>query len=308
MAPKPGTPGREAEDVPVGDLSIVLHSHMPYVEGFGTYPFGEEWLFDAVARSHLPVLEVAERLTMTVTPVLADQLEADGVGERMLAFLRRHRLEAAERDATEAEEPLRDAALAEADHYRRAIEQLEGFEGGALGAFQRAEQDGRVALMTSAATHAVMPKLATLAGRRLQVDAGLRSHRRRFAGYRGAGGAEGFWLPECAYVAGLEGVLGERGIAYTCLDQSADEHGTEALTPVRLPGGPVGFTIDWPAVELVWSDRGYPADPAYLEYHRLSPHGIRLWSIGGDPYDAEAARRRAAGHAAAFLTAVRDRL
>src|SRR4051812_16582067 len=47
-----------------GDLAIVLHSHMPYVEGFGTYPFGEEWLFDAVIRSYLPVLEVAERLTM----------------------------------------------------------------------------------------------------------------------------------------------------------------------------------------------------------------------------------------------------
>ena len=66
-----------------GDLAIVLHSHMPYVEGFGTYPFGEEWLFDAVIHSHLPVLEVARDLTMTVTPVLADQLEADGVAERL---------------------------------------------------------------------------------------------------------------------------------------------------------------------------------------------------------------------------------
>ena len=62
-----------------GDLAIVLHSHMPYVEGFGTYPFGEEWLFDAVIHSHLPVLEVARDLTLTVTPVLADQLEADGL-------------------------------------------------------------------------------------------------------------------------------------------------------------------------------------------------------------------------------------
>jgi hypothetical protein len=26
-----------------GELAIVLHSHMPYVEGFGTWPFGEEW-------------------------------------------------------------------------------------------------------------------------------------------------------------------------------------------------------------------------------------------------------------------------
>ena len=43
----------------VGDIAIVLHSHMPYVEGFGTYPFGEEWLFDAFVRSHLPVLAVA---------------------------------------------------------------------------------------------------------------------------------------------------------------------------------------------------------------------------------------------------------
>ena len=47
----------------VGDLAIVLHSHMPYVEGFGTYPFGEEWLFDAFARSHLPVLGIARELT-----------------------------------------------------------------------------------------------------------------------------------------------------------------------------------------------------------------------------------------------------
>ena len=34
-----------------GALALVLHSHMPYVEGFGTWPFGEEWLWEAVARS-----------------------------------------------------------------------------------------------------------------------------------------------------------------------------------------------------------------------------------------------------------------
>ena len=69
--------GRESPES-VGDIAIVLHSHMPYVEGFGTYPFGEEWLFDAVIRSYLPVMEVADRLTITVTPVLADQLEDAG--------------------------------------------------------------------------------------------------------------------------------------------------------------------------------------------------------------------------------------
>jgi 1,4-alpha-glucan branching enzyme len=79
----------------LGELAIVLHSHMPYVEGFGTWPFGEEWLFDAVARSYLPVLEAARDLTITVSPVLADQLEAPGVVERLAAFVRRYRLGAA---------------------------------------------------------------------------------------------------------------------------------------------------------------------------------------------------------------------
>ncbi|HEX5821683.1 MAG TPA: 1,4-alpha-glucan branching protein domain-containing protein [Solirubrobacterales bacterium] len=289
-------------DRTAGDLAIVLHSHMPYVEGFGTYPFGEEWLFDAFARSHLPVLDVAERLTMTVTPVLADQLEADGVGERMLSFLRRHRVDAAYRDVADAGAAVRPAAQAEADHHTAAVKRLGKIGGDPLRAFQEAQEKGRVALMASAATHAVLPKLATLAGRRLQVDAGLRSHARRF------GAPAGFWLPECAYAPGVEDVLAERGIAFTCLDESARERGTAALAPIRLPGGPLAFTIDWPTVQLVWSDGGYPSDPAYLEYHRLSANGMRLWAISGRPYDPAAAAKRAAEHAAAFLAAVRDRL
>jgi 1,4-alpha-glucan branching enzyme len=286
----------------VGDLAIVLHSHMPYVEGFGTYPFGEEWLFDAFARSHLPVLDVADRLTMTVTPVLADQLEAEGVGDRMLRFLRRHRVDAADRDVADGGAAVHRAAKAEADHYTHAMKRLQRLGADPLRAFQEAHAKGRIALMSSAATHAVLPKLATAAGRRLQVDAGLRSHERRF------GSTAGFWLPECAYVSGLEGVLAERGIAYTCLDQSSHERGTAALAPIRLPGGPVAFTIDWPTVRLVWSEQGYPSDGNYLEYHRLSPNGTRLWSISGRPYDPAAAAKRASEHAASFLAAVRDRL
>src|SRR3954453_12669492 len=93
-----------------GDLAIVLHSHMPYVEGFGTYPFGEEWLFDAVARSYLPLLGLVRHLTVTVTPVLGEQLEAPGLAERVEAFLRRYRLDAAERDTAAAPPELRPAA------------------------------------------------------------------------------------------------------------------------------------------------------------------------------------------------------
>ncbi len=39
-----------------GALALVLHSHMPYVEGFGTWPFGEEWLLEAIASVYLPLI------------------------------------------------------------------------------------------------------------------------------------------------------------------------------------------------------------------------------------------------------------
>ena len=64
-----------------GRLAILLHSHMPYVEGFGTWPFGEEWLWEAIATSYLPLLALLEGgapVTLSLTPVLCDQLQAPG--------------------------------------------------------------------------------------------------------------------------------------------------------------------------------------------------------------------------------------
>jgi 1,4-alpha-glucan branching enzyme len=284
----------------VGDLALVLHSHMPYVEGFGTYPFGEEWLFEAFASSHLPVLEVARDLTMSVTPVLADQLEADGVCGRMRGFIARHRLEAAERDAGGPETAV--AARAEAGHYAKALARLDELDGTPLEALRVAAEDRGVALISSAATHAVLPLLATEPARRLQIDAGMRSHRRRF------GATRGFWLPECGYEPGLERVLAERGVDYFCVDQSAHEDPGASLAPVRTRCGPLAFPIDWESVSLVWSTRGYPAHSEYLEYHRTSPQGIRLWAIGGGLYDPEAAARRTQRDAAEFAARVAARL
>ena len=76
-------------------LSIVLHTHMPYVEGFGTWPFGEEWLWEAIATSYLPLLDVLDThpgtVTLSITPVLADQLEAPGALDRCLTSRRNAR-------------------------------------------------------------------------------------------------------------------------------------------------------------------------------------------------------------------------
>jgi 1,4-alpha-glucan branching enzyme len=299
--PDPG-PARPAAGATVGDLAIVLHSHMPYVEGFGTYPFGEEWLFDAAVRSYLPVLEVAHDLTMTVTPVLADQLEDSGVRERLRRFLIELRIGAAEADLDEVPTENRDAVRAEAERYRHALDLLDACDGDVLAAFRSAREEGRIALMGSAATHAVLPLLATRAGLRLQLDAGLRSHRRRF-GWDG-----GAWLPECAYVPGLERELAEQDVSHFCVDQSAHENGLDALAPVATEAGPVAFTIDWEAVSWLWSETGYPADPAYLQFAAKSMRGIRLWRVGGGEYDPAAADETARRHAVEFAQAAAERL
>jgi 1,4-alpha-glucan branching enzyme len=285
-----------------GDLALVLHSHMPYVEGFGTYPFGEEWLFDAVIRSYLPVLEVARDLTMTVTPVLADQLEDRAAGERLRTFLREWRIGAAEADLREVAPECRPACEAELVRYRHALELLDGAGGDPLAPFQSAAAEGRVALAASSATHAVLPLLATRAGLALQLDAGIRSHRRRF-GWDG-----GFWLPECAYAPGLDWRLAEHGVGWFCVDQSAHQEPLEALAPVRLAAGPVALPIDWEAIGWLWSLDGYPSDPAHAEFEGKSLRGIRIWKIGGGAYDPAAAAATARRQAAEFLVAIAARL
>lgn len=286
-----------------GDLAIVLHSHMPYVEGFGTYPFGEEWLFDAVIRSYLPVLEVARDLTMTITPVLADQLEDAGAAARLREFLLAWRIGAAEADAPEVAPECRDACEAELARYRRALELLDAAGGDPLRPFQDAAGEGRIALAASSATHAVLPLLATRAGLRLQLDAGIRSHRRRFD-WDG-----GFWLPECAYAPGLEHRLAEQGVRWFCVDQSAhDEDPLDALTPLATDSGPVALPIDWEAIQWLWSLDGYPSDPAHAQFAGKSLRGVRIWKVGGGAYEPAAAAAVACRQAGEFLAAIAARL
>ncbi len=82
------------------------------------------------------------------------------------------------------------------------------------------------------------------------------------------------------------------------------------LSPrLQLPGGPVAFTIDWPAVELVWSNDGYPSAPEYLEYHRLSGEGSRLVvDLRRALRPGGGARARRAPTPARSSAAVRERL
>jgi 1,4-alpha-glucan branching enzyme len=274
---------------------------MPYVEGFGTWPFGEEWLWEAVATVYLPLLDVLrdQPVTVGLTPVLSDQLETltgEG-GERFLTFLREIRTAVHEMDAAALSgEPRLAAELRRAaGDYTRAERAFTSLGGDLLGAL------GELELWTSAATHALLPLLATDGGRALQLHAGVESHERRFGRWGG-----GFWLPECGYEPGLERDLAEYGARCFCVDQTQtlDDH----LRPIATEAGPVAVPIDWQTVELIWGPAGYPSHGAYRDYHARTEHDLRPWNNAGEPYDHEAALALAREHAREFVARVGERL
>jgi 1,4-alpha-glucan branching enzyme len=296
-----------------GALAIVLHTHMPYVEGFGTWPSGEEWLWEAMAGCYLPLTELLDEgapLTLSLTPVLCDQLEAPRVGERFATFVegvRRetHREDAAGLRAGGFEPHARELERAWGD-YVAALERLRDCGGDLLAAL------GRHVQWTSSATHAVLPLLATDAGVRLQLRSGIAAHRRRFGegaskreGWRG-----GLWLPECAYAPSLDRALEEAGVRATCVELThrfglaAAEH----LRPIASASGVLLVPVDRATISLVWSDRGYPASGAYRDYHHHTIHHHNPWNNAGEPYDHARALVLAREHAVDFVARTLARL
>ena len=278
-------------------LSLVLHTHMPYVEGFGTWPFGEEWLWEAIATSYLPLLDVLDdhpnRVTLSLTPVLCDQLEAPGALDRCLAFLREIRPESHRLDL-EADPSLAPALERSAAAYAAAAAALER-RGDLVAAFHEH------AAWTSAATHAILPLLATGTGVRLQLRTGIAAHRARFGDWDG-----GLWLPECAHAPWIDDLLEECGVRVTCVDWT-DVLGPGPQAPRRTRAGVVLAPIDREAIELVWHPRGYPSRAPYLDTHRLTERRHRAWAVDGTLYDADRAAAQAEADADDFVERVAAR-
>jgi 1,4-alpha-glucan branching enzyme len=163
-----------------------------------------------------------------------------------------------------------------------------------------------VELWTSAASHALLPLIATDAGLRLQLATGVGSHERRVGSFGG-----GFWLPECGYEPGLERELAEQGVRAFCVDQTAAlGHGSlDQLEPVATEAGPVAVPIDWATVELVWNDvNGYPVHGDYRDYHRRTVHDLRPWDNAGRAYRHAHALELARQHARHFVGQAVERL
>ncbi len=186
----------------------MLHGHLPWVRRHGTYPCGEEWLYQTVSESVLPLLGVLERLaadgqrdvlTLGLTPVLAEQLADRYLLDELHGWLGRRLLDL---QGTVSRSPGWDRAhLGDtwSHHWQRQAALLAQVEGGLLATglvapFAALARAGVVQLLGGPATHPYLPLLADAATIRGQLADGLATSR-RLTGLP----ARGVWTPECAY-------------------------------------------------------------------------------------------------------------
>jgi 1,4-alpha-glucan branching enzyme len=228
------------------------------------------------------------------------------------------------------EKPLHPLAKMYSERLQAARKTWERCNGNLVAAFRKFQERGTVEIITCAATHALLPLLESHPQSiRAQVLV-ARDH------YKACFGVEprGIWLPECAYVAGIEEVLKEANIRWFVTEthgvlyaRPQPRYGTYA--PIYTANGVAAFGRDFESARQVWSrNEGYPGDPRYRDFYRdiaydldldyLAPYlpappvrsftGIKYYKITGGPgekevYDPDAAREAAAVHAQHFLDA-----
>ncbi len=238
----------------------------------------------------------ARRCTLSLTPVLCDQLDAPGALERCAAFLRDVRPASHRLDVDACRRAGREDLAAELERasgqYDWALAQLEA-RGDLI------SQLAPHAAWTSTATHALLPLLATDAGARLQLQTGVASHRERFARqWRG-----GFWLPECAHEPWLDPLLEEAGVHAACVELTGlfGLGDPRHLVPLRSPAGPLLVPIDRELVDLVWGPAGFPSRAAYRDDHHRTARDHKPWANDGAVYDPRRALAQVRSDAAELV-------
>ena len=323
-----------------GYLALVLHAHLPFVRHPEHERFLEEnWLFEAITETYIPLLQVFEgwqkegmqvRITLTLTPTLCSMLLDPLLQQRYLKHLDRL-VELAEKETlrTHWEKPFNELATFYLHRFKSIRDFYLACDRNLIGVFRRMQEAGRLEIITSAATHAVLPLLAHhLPSIRAQVFV-ARDH------YRSCFGCDpcGFWLPECAYSEGLEGTLLEAGLRWFITDTHGILHAHPRprygmFAPILASNGIAVFGRDVDTAKQVWSrQEGYPGDPRYRDFYRdigfdlelgylkdylpaeqRSFTGIKYFRITRgsgpkEPYDRKATLQAADDHANHFLAA-----
>ena len=329
-----------------GHFALILHAHLPFVRHPEHEHFlEEEWLFEAISETYIPLLCMMQRLvddavpfklTASITPTLCSMLQDQLLCERYvrhLDFL--IDLAFREQERNRKHPQLRQLA----DFYFQLFSEnrrlfVDEWQCDLLSRFREFRKTGMLEIIASAATHGLLPILQQQLpeAARAQVLIGRDAYVEVF-------GVEptGFWLPECAYGRGLDSILQEANLRWFVVDAHGlllgkPQPRRSIYAPCYTPAGLAVFARDPDVSRQVWSaQEGYPGDPAYREFYRdigfdlpmehLGPiaRGTRKFSgmkyhritgHGDDKqlYDRMAADETATKHASHFLEQRREQI
>jgi 1,4-alpha-glucan branching enzyme len=322
-----------------GHLALVLHAHLPFVRHPEHEKFLEEnWLFEAITENYLPLIQMMDgwtddgmdwRLTMSMSPPLCSMLLDPLLQDRYVRHIE-GLIELAEKEIhrTHWDQPFHSLAWMYHHRFTTIRDTYFAYGRNIVGAFRKFQEKGKLEIATCAATHGLLPLLASHPQSvRAQILV-ARDHYEHCFGCK----PRGIWLPECAYSEGVEQFLQEANIRWFI----TEAHGVlyarprpryGVFAPIFTPNGVAAFGRDFESARQVWSkDEGYPGDPNYRDFYRdigfdldfdyVRPYlpspdhrgftGIKYHRITGSGwekqvYDRNAAMRIADIHAGHFL-------
>jgi len=322
-----------------GNLILLLHAHLPYVRHpEHEYSLEENWLFEAVRETYIPLLDVLDRvvndgisprITMSLSPTLTEMLDDELLRDRFVRHME-HLIELSEAEKTRTKSsPFEATAFLYNDRFKRIRRlYLERYKRDIVSAFRRLQDEGHMEIVATAATHAFLPAFEKYPDAvKAQIDVGVKSYIRSFGRH-----PSGFWLPECGYFKGLDSLLRAAGIKYFFLESHGIIYGRprprhSVYGPVLTPSGIAAFGRDFKSARQVWcASKGYPGDPFYRDFYRDIGFDLPLDYVGGYtglgdiktftgmkyhcvtgkseeklPYDRAQALRRVSEHAAHFV-------
>jgi 1,4-alpha-glucan branching enzyme len=324
-----------------GHFALMLHAHLPFVRHPEHEKFLEEnWLFEAITETYVPLVQMMEgwqrdgmrpHLAMSISPPLCAMLLDPVLQDRYVRHLEGLiRLAESEIHRTHWDAAYRPLAWMYHDRFTRIRETYFDYGRNLVGAFRRFEEDGLLEIATCAATHALLPLLADdPPSLRAQIFVARDYHRECFGR-----DPRGIWLPECAFIEGIEKVLQEANIRWFVTEAHGLLHARPrprygVFAPVFTPNGVAAFGRDIESARQVWSaQQGYPGDSRYRDFYRdigfdldfdyVKPFfsapdargftGIKYHRITGNMgekqiYNRDAALRAADEHAGHFLKA-----
>lgn len=298
-----------------GAFCLVLHSHLPFTRKAGVWPFGEEWLYEGLMETYIPLLEIlydlkkkniSPQFTVSITPVLMEQLADPYLLSRFEQFID-DKIRRAEEDIKRFEQSTNHEFLHLAKFYKTLFSDVkkvyfERYNRDVLSAFRKLQEEGHIEIITCAATHGYLPLFKRDSSIQAQLAAGIEVYKKHMGT-----APRGIWLPECAYrpgyyqnvtknesyyKPGIDEFLVKNGIQYFISDSHAIEGG-EAFWGGKRVG--LYGEIFSPKIDYQHKVQGTNFKPYLLKsgctvFGRCKDTGLQVWS-GDWGYPADGSYR-----------------